>query len=242
MPADEDLLFGKIALAQGFCTQAHVDECVRMQSMGLADAPVGELLLFKGYITPEQHAKVLGIQKQNLQAPTPLPEQNKEGGLFGRLVLKENLLPEEKVNECLREQALPGEKRTLGEIMVAKGYLSAPQVKDLLARQEKRLMSCPACRLSFTVRTQSKKEVHCPRCKGVLRDGKPSDSTRTDAEFATRSFTSIKADLPAPRKAKAPTTRVADAICVVCDAVFDGEMDSTGRLRCPTCNSTFTPR
>jgi uncharacterized protein YbaR (Trm112 family) len=218
-----------------------------MQTLGETDAAVGELLLFKGFITSEQHVRILEVQKQNLQARALEPQARKDAGLFGKLALSEGLISEENLNECLREQAREGEKRTLGEIMVARGHLSAAQVKELLGKQQKRLMSCPTCRLSYTVlsRTQGK-DVRCPRCKGPLREGKPSESTRTDAEFATRILPAAKVEpapvaKPAARVAPPPARRVT-AICVICDAVFEGAIDSTGRLRCPSCNSTFTPR
>jgi uncharacterized protein YbaR (Trm112 family) len=247
MPADEDLLFGKIALKQGYCTQAQIDECVQMQTLGETDAAVGELLLFKGYISSPQHGKVLEIQKQNLQARAPQTQAQKVAGLFGKLAVSEGLLSEDEVNDCLREQAKDGEKRTLGEIMVSQGHLTAAQVKDLLGKQQKRLMSCPACRLSFTVLSLSQgKQVPCPRCKGPLREGKPSESTRTDAEFATRVLQAAKTEAPPAAKPVTrvipPSARRVTAICVICDAVFEGAVDSTGRLRCPSCNSTFTPR
>jgi uncharacterized CHY-type Zn-finger protein len=247
MPADEDLLFGKIALNQRFCTQAQIDECVQMQSLGETDAALGELLLFKGFITSPQHVQILETQKQNLQARLPQTQAGKEAGLFGKLAVKEGLLSDDQVNECLRLQAKDGEKRTLGEIMVAQGHLTAEQVKDLLGKQQKRLMSCPSCRLSYTVLSLSQaKQVHCPRCKGLLRDGKPTESTRTDAEFATRVLQAAKAEAP---PASRPQTRITpraasrvNTLCIICGAVFEGTVDSTGRLRCPTCNSTFTPR
>jgi hypothetical protein len=247
MPSDKDLLFGKIALGQGYCTQAQVDECIRMQSLGETDAAVGELLLFKGFITSPQHDQVLKIQNQNLQSRAPSTDAQNEAGLFGKLAVREGLLSEDEVNECLREQAKEGEKRSLGEIMVARGYLTETQVRTLLGKQQKRLMSCPACRLSFTVLSLSQgKEVLCPRCKAPLREGKPTGSTRADAEFATKVLKIVKAEMPreippATRVISPPAKRV-NAICVVCDAVFEGALDSTGRLRCPTCNSTFAPR
>lgn len=247
MPSNEDLLFGKIAIREGYCTQAQVENCVQMQAFGQTDAAVGELLLFKGYITSPQHARVLEIQKQNLQSGSPLNQAQKEGKLFGKLAVREGLLSEDEVNDCLRQQAKDGEKRTLGEIMVAQGYLTEAQVKDLLGKQHKRLMGCSRCKLSYTVLSLSNaKEVNCPRCKGVLRDGKPAESTRTDAEFATQVLKAVKAELPPDARPVSriivPAAKRVNAICVICDAVFEGAMDSTGRLRCPSCNSTFTPK
>jgi uncharacterized paraquat-inducible protein A len=170
----------------------------------------------------------------------------KEALLFGKLAVREGLLTQEEVNECLREQARPGERRTLGEIMVAHGSLTTAQVHKLLGKQQKRFMSCPSCKLSFTVLTLSQGIiVHCPRCKGPLREGKTPGSTRTDAEFATQVLQVVKAELPADIR---PVTRViptaakqVKAICVICDSVFEGALDSTGRLRCSSCHATFTP-
>ena len=71
-------------------------------------------------------------------------------------------------------------------------------------------------------------------------------STRTDAEFATQMFKRVKAELPPELKPDTRAIPVASkkvkAQCVVCDHEFEGPLDSTGRLRCPSCNSTFTPR
>ena len=189
MPADEDLLFGKLAVGEGFCTQAQIDECVRIQSYDKSGTALGELLLFKGHLTSSQHAKVLELQKKNFQSVDPLAKKRKEAQLFGKLAVREGLLTEEEANDCLREQGREGETRTLGEIMVAKDYLSVDKVKELLSKQLKKVMACPACNLSFTVLTLSQgKKIDCPRCKGPLQDAKPSRELRTDAEFATQTI------------------------------------------------------
>ena len=75
-------------------------------------------------------------------------------------------------------------------------------LESFMGKQQKRLMSCPSCRLSFTVLSLSQgKQVHCPRCKGPLREGKPTESTRTDAEFATQVLRAVKAEAPPAGKA-----------------------------------------
>src|SRR4029077_4480769 len=96
------------------------DECIRIQSYAKSNTALGELLLFKGHISAPQHAKILELQKKNLQAVDPLAKKRKEAQLFGKLAVREGLLTEDEVNDCLREQAREGETRTLGEIMVAK--------------------------------------------------------------------------------------------------------------------------
>lgn len=250
MPASGELLFGKIAVALKFCTQEQVDECVslqlRMQSPHRPAPKLGELMVEKGHLTREQSAKVLETQRANLDLVDPLLKKRKEAILFGKLAVREGLCTPEEVNECLRLQAEEGERRSLGEIMLTQGFLTAVQVKELLGRQLKRIMSCPACRLSFTVLTLSEgKRIDCPKCKGPLKDGKPTDSTRTDAEFATQVIRAVKAGIPVPktesRVIPAPATKIKVA-CVVCDQPFEAALDTTGRVKCPACHTTFTPK
>lgn len=250
MPASGELLFGKIAVSRGFCTQAQIDECLRLQlQMQTPHQPspkLGQLLVDRGFLTREQLDQVLALQKQNLDLVDPVVKKRKESVLFGRLVVREGLLPETDVNECLRLQAQPGESRSLGEIMVAQGKLSAEQVKELLGKQSKRIMSCPACRLSFTVLSLSEgKKVACPKCKGPLNESKPTESVRTDAEFATQMIRAVRTGMPLPKES---TRRIPAAarkiklVCVICDHVFEEPLDDTGRARCPGCHTTFTPR
>jgi len=250
VPASGELLYGKIAITERFCSQAQIEECAKLQLQRQSPhqpAPkLGELLVEKGFLTREQHARILEVQRQNLEALDPLVKKRKEAVLFGKLAVRDGLATEAEVNECLGLQAKAGEKRSLGEIMVEKGCLTAVQVSDLLKRQLKKIMSCPACRLSFTVLTLSQgKTVDCPKCRGALQDGKPSDSTRTDAEFATQVMRAVKAGIPVTRADSrvipAPASKV-KVSCVICDAAFDAPLDATGRARCPHCHSTFTPR
>ena len=250
MPASGELLFGKIAVAQKFCSQAHVDECGRLQlqlqSPHQPSPKLGEILLDKGFLTREQHDRVLELQRQNLESVDPLVKRRKEAYLFGKLAVREGLATREEVHECLALQAQAGETRSLGEIMLQKGYLAPVQVKELLGRQLKRIMTCGSCRLSFTVLTLSQgKRIDCPKCKGPLQEGKPTDSTRTDAEFSTQVLRAVKAGIPAAktdtRVIPAPANRI-QVTCVICDAAFEAPLDSTGRVRCPQCHTTFTPK
>ncbi len=247
MPASGDLLFGKIALTEKFCTPAQIDECTRLQLQLQSPhqpAPrLGDLLLEKGYLTAIQHARVLEIQQKNLENVDPLVKKKKESILFGKLAIKQGLVTPDEVNQCLRLQAEPGETRSLGEILIAKGFLTAIQVKEVLNKQLKKIMSCPACKLSFTVLTLSEgKRIDCPKCKGPLKEGKPTDSTRTDAEFATQVMRSVKAGIPQPAPAQGPVDQRRKCECVICESEFEAALDSSGRAQCPNCYTTFTPR
>lgn len=250
MAASRETLFGKIAIAQGYCTQDQLDEALNVQIAGQTPhrpaRRIGEILVEKGYLSAEQLETVLRIQRQNADLSDPQARKRKESVLFGKLAVREGFTTEERVAEGLRLQDREGESRTLGEILLAKGYLTLEQVKDLLARQLKRLMFCPACKLSFTVLSTSEgKKIDCPRCKGPLRDKQGGESTRTDAEFATQVIRAVRAGVPAtppPRPAPRDSARRVRASCVICDTSFEAPLGPDGRVQCPQCHTTFTPR
>lgn len=250
MAASRESLFGKIAVAQGYCTQEQVDACLKLQlqrqSPHQPGPKLGQLLVDQGHLNAGQLETVLQIQSQNADLVDPLVKKRKESVLFGKLAVREGLVTEERLGECLRLQDREGETRTLGEILVARGYLSAAQVKELLSRQLKKIMSCPACKLSFTVLSTSEgKKVDCPRCKGPLQDKKATESTRTDAEFATQVIRAVRAGIPAsppPRPAPRDSAKRVKASCVICDSSFESALGADGRVQCPQCHTTFTPR
>ncbi len=237
MPSDRDLLFGKIVVDQGYCTQGQVDQCLKAQALSERPMPLGRHLVDEGALTEEQHSRALEIQRKNMLAPDPVTRRSRQDVLFGKLAVREGFITEPRLNEALRLQALEGETRSLGEVLVSLGFLDADQVKALLSRQQKKIMHCPHCGLSFTVRTLApEKRVDCPRCRGPLKDGKPSDSTRTDAEIDVRAQAAVAARSPAPG------ARKVSGLCRVCEAPFEEFPDSTGRLRCPRCLTLFVAK
>jgi hypothetical protein len=226
--------------------QDEIDRSLLLQATGPEHLPLGRIMVNEGFLSEDQHSQVLAIQRKNLAAPDPVSKKDREGHLFGKLALREGLLSQEEVNDCLKAQAREGEKRTLGEIMISKGYLTPAQVKLLLGKQEKKLMSCPTCQLSFTVLTISReKNIDCPRCRKPLQDGKPTESTRSDAEFATAILRAAKEEVP-PESLSAsriilPGSQKLRLKCPICEKQIQADLDSTGRVRCTLCHSTFVP-
>jgi hypothetical protein len=240
--ADQDLLFGRIAVNRKYCTQEQLDKCLTLQANSRDRVPLGQILRREGYISEDQHSEILALQRKNLSALDPVNKTSKDAVLIGRLAVRMKLLTEEQVNTCLRIQAKAGEKRSLGEIMVEQGYLTPPQLKDILAKQHKRIMSCAACNLSFTVlSTTQAKVVNCPRCKAPLREGKPGDSVRTDAHLETSVSHRIKKEAtPKPEAGPAASVRMVRMTCPMCAKPFVEPVDSKGRVDCPHCLSSFS--
>jgi uncharacterized paraquat-inducible protein A len=149
--------------------------------------------------------------------------------LLGRLAVHERLCTQEQVDECLRVQANSREAAPLGDILLYKGYLTEIQLQGLLSRQKKKVMACPACRLAFTVLTLSGgTTARCPKCKGPLVDT-AATLVRADAEISTRR-------LPVTPPPAGPTVEL---VCIICDHIFKGSVDAAGRVRCPSCQSSF---
>jgi DNA-directed RNA polymerase subunit RPC12/RpoP len=242
--ADQDLLFGRIAVNRKFCTQAQLNECIAIQARSRDRLAIGHILKDEGYITEDQHSEVLAIQRKNMMAVDPVQKLSKETVLLGKLAVRERYMSERDVNLCLRLQAKEGEKRSIGELMVEQGFLTPEQLKKLLAKQHKKIMSCPKCKLSFTVLTISKDSViACPRCKGPLKEGKPSDSVRTDAQLDTAVSRRIKKENAPPAKpAPSPSSsvRMLKMKCPFCSVDFNEPVDSKGRVDCPSCFSSFS--
>ncbi|HLY76053.1 MAG TPA: hypothetical protein VKU80_18185, partial [Planctomycetota bacterium] len=239
---DQDLLFGKIAVRLKFCTAGEVEKGFALQAQSPDRLPLGQILVGEGLITPEQHSEILTIQRRNTSDIEPVQEASKESIFLGKLAVRERLMTEQNVNSCLRIQALEAERRSLGTIMVEQGYLSPKQLNVLLALQQKKIMSCPKCRLSFTVLTISGgKNVPCPRCRGTLEDGKPTASLRTDAMLNTGVVRMIRQADPQPppeiRRRTGSSVRMVKMICPICSKPFQEPVDTKGQVDCPNCYS-----
>jgi hypothetical protein len=105
-----------------------------------------------------------------MAAVDPVNKVSKESLLIGKLAVREGYVSEEKVNACLRIQARDGEKRTIGEIMVQKGYLTPAELKTLLSKQQKRIMGCPSasCRSRSSPRP-TRRSCRAPAARGRSR-------------------------------------------------------------------------
>jgi hypothetical protein len=139
------LLLGRIAVEKGYLQPRDLDRCVREQvgdplcRGGRFMAPLGEILVSRGYLSGAQLGEVLDEQRRRLDAPLP-GEGRVEDVLFGRRVVKERLASESAVNAALRLQAVMEELGVpsvprLGQLLVERGCLDAEDVERLLARR-----------------------------------------------------------------------------------------------------------
>jgi hypothetical protein len=139
------LLLGRIAVEKGYLRPLDLDRCVRAQvgdplcRGGRFMAPLGEILVSRGYLSDAQLGELLDEQRRRLDAPLP-GNGRVADALFGRQVVREGLASESAVNAALRLQAVMeeigvGDVPRLGQLLVERGVLAAADVERLLARR-----------------------------------------------------------------------------------------------------------
>ena len=157
MQRSEDLLLGKLAVREMVCTQQQVDECLLMQSMTGSTAPLGDLLLFKGYLTVIQLKDLLSKQhKRLMNCPSC------------RLSFTVLSLSNGKSARCPRCQGPLGESgpegptRTDAEFATGRVQVLPPQVGPKLPHV------CIICEESFEEAADSAGRVQCPGCRSTF--------------------------------------------------------------------------
>jgi serine/threonine protein kinase len=93
---------------------------------------------------------------------------------FGELLVRQGLVSEAALAECLEVQREVGRAGLdviprLGELLVARGFLTQAQVLGALSQQEKSILFCPRCEVQVNVPSRPDvSEVRCIRCRGAL--------------------------------------------------------------------------
>jgi DNA-directed RNA polymerase subunit RPC12/RpoP len=157
---NEDLILGKLAVRERLCTQEQIDECLRVQANSREAAPLGDILLYKGYLTETQLKGLLSQQqKKGMACPAC-------GLRFTVLTLsggKSARCPKCKgpLNET--PEALV---RTDAEISTRRvPVIPAPAIPtvDLV---------CIICDHAFKGSVDQAGRVRCPACQSTFRSGK----------------------------------------------------------------------
>jgi len=123
--------------------------------------------------------------------------------LLGRIAVHNKLLTLDQLEEALREQGQRGGSQNLGEILVAKGYLSAKQLAALIRAQGElvaRERARRAAELGAAAAPEPESGAEAPALEAVAEPpAPPSSATRRSAvaETAPPSASSAGGDAPA---------------------------------------------
>jgi serine/threonine protein kinase/Tfp pilus assembly protein PilF len=191
MTTHSDFLIGRIALERGLVSVDQLAECLSDQRAP-DSAPLGSIMLRKGLIKQSDLDALIEEQKRRLADALELTDPKLEDALLGRLLIKQGLVKEAQLYECLRASAEIGEQGQksprLGELLVRKGFLSTDAVDRILLAPKKDSLVCGSCGAHHSaLAAEPGKTYRCKQCGGALaRSGKKGDTTEM-----------LKVDLPA---------------------------------------------
>jgi formylglycine-generating enzyme required for sulfatase activity/predicted Ser/Thr protein kinase len=192
-----EVLFGKIAMENGFATRKQILEAARLQAK-TPGIKMGDALVKLRYLSKKTVETILSLQKLVLNEPVQTSGKKKLAGLFGKILLKKGWVPEEKLNEVLREKALKelkGQDVRLGQLLVDKGLLSKDQVQEILSEQGKEILVCPVCRSQFNVAVFDNSDIRCRECGTLLVFPKRLDNVNASADTIVRGSKKHKSSL-----------------------------------------------
>ncbi len=223
MTTHSDFLIGRIALERGLVSVDQLAECLSDQKAA-SGGSLGTVMLRKGLIKQRDLDTLLEEQKKRLANALDLSDPKLEDALLGRLLIKQGLVKEAQLYECLRASAELGEKGEksprLGELLVRKGYLTTDAVDRVLPTTKKDRYLCPKCGTQFSsLGADDNRFPTCKQCGAILerreRSGRPGETTET-----------IKVDLPedAAKVAKDPTRQFAGGKYLLVQEVGHGGM------------------
>lgn len=131
-----NLLFGRIAVKNGFCTQDEIDEALLKlhDSKERGDTiTLGEILKDKSILTDGQVLEILNTQLKTVA--------DREDRLFGQLAVCNEFCTAGEIKECLALQKKYKKRKKvprIGELLVKKGFLTE-QERDALVHTQRRL-------------------------------------------------------------------------------------------------------
>jgi len=186
--AQDEILFGRIAVLMGFLTEEQLAEALQEQGKtGLPKRRMGEILVEHGDLTDAQVGEILRSQQDSFSRPHPrLTTHNRGEALLGRLAVKRGHLTEEQLNEGLRVQAMlrdGGMNVALGQILIEQNFLTLETSIELLGLQGLRIGACPSCGGRFNVEhAMGEHGPPCPRCGNPLEILLHPDEISVDGE------------------------------------------------------------
>ena len=225
MTTHSDFLIGRIALERGMLSVDQLAECLADQKFSPSSGSLGTIMLRKGLIRQRDLDALLEEQKKRLAEALDLSDPKLEDALLGRLLIKQGLVKEAQLYECLRAGAELGERGEkaprLGELLVRKGYLTTDAVDRILPPMNRKdRFLCPKCGTQFSsLGGDDSRFPACKQCGAILekreRTGRPGETTET-----------IRVDLPedAAKVAKDPTRQFGGGKYLLVQEVGHGGM------------------
>lgn len=157
-------LFGTIAVAGGYITDAQLAECLEEQydlEKEGTSLKLGKIMKQRGYIDDTILQEILNVQKSLTH------------GLFGEIAVRFKFATPEQIEKALtiqkngrRKGYEPG---LIGEIMVEQGFLEGDQVLRILDAQRDFTLKCPDCGMKYNAwNFKPGQEINCALCGKLI--------------------------------------------------------------------------
>jgi serine/threonine protein kinase/formylglycine-generating enzyme required for sulfatase activity/ribosomal protein L37AE/L43A len=182
--------FGEIALEKGFISRKQFHKC-RKESTALGIS-IEEILVEKGYLTPEQAEEVQeslssmteptelldspGVteseSKADSAAQSSMVTESGLGSLFGEIAVEMGFATTDQIEMCSKEQARrmqEGQNQRLGDVCIDMGVLAPEQVEEILRLQRVSYVVCKECGASYDLgKLPAGKRWRCTKCNAVI--------------------------------------------------------------------------
>jgi hypothetical protein len=197
----EKNLYNRIGVFKGFLQKEQVEECLEAERASAGRLDLGQLLLEKGYLTPEQLEVIQEIRrKKSRKMLRDTKDLERSERAFGQIALRRELIGRKDLEEALLEQERLHKLNLqfrLGEILVAQGVLEVEQVLDILAEQKKRILLCPSCDFHYTVFDDRLGNQHrCRKCGDLLTEPLFLDAVAVDGVIEAAAGAAPRVDGP----------------------------------------------
>lgn len=177
-----DLLLGKAALEHGLITPEQLRDALAEQSLGVARGrklprPLGVILASRKWVSDAQLADLTRELDLYFRQES---EEKQRDVFFGHILVDADLAAQRHVEECLLAQAEMIEQGQagiprLGELLVSRGYATAPDIEQALSLQKALIRTCPKCGKSNNLTTSADAD-RCASCKEPLEASLPPSS------------------------------------------------------------------
>ena len=155
-------LLGQLAIREGYLKEKQLEDCLLQQHLSGKSTPLGELLIWGRFVTPEQLDELLLLQAAYFNK---VAVDSQHGGLLGQMAVDLGYASREQLHNTLREQQESQEKQGLGHLLLRKGFINAEQLLDLLRRQDRIIVKCPGCEIYYDMTSLDEgKQVVCSEC------------------------------------------------------------------------------
>jgi hypothetical protein len=174
---EDDFFLARHVLENNLVSREALLECLFQMTQDRkagAPRPLAVMITSRGLMTESEVSRVLSGREKPSGSFGLLSDEK-----VGQLLVKAGLISRENVEECARlQQEMQASGKSpppIGELVVARGYATEPQVTRALAYQNKALFACDGCGVKVRAAPPPPgSRYRCKSCGGSLAPAEPT--------------------------------------------------------------------